>query len=113
MRSFRPGRSRGGEALVGFGCPCSKKGHLPDGSALSWLPLSGRRDLNPGPQHPDCCALAWLRYAPHATYYTRFGPLDKLHVNNVRDCADADAGAAPTGDVAGCSGARALGRERH
>ena len=39
----------------------TKKRVLPSGSTLH---LSGRRDLNPGPQHPDCCALAWLRYAP-------------------------------------------------
>lgn len=33
--------------------------------------------MNPGPQHPDCCALAWLRYAPHDGHYTVFKSVDK------------------------------------
>ncbi len=43
---------------------CNKKGHGLVRRAPISSSLSGRRDLNPGPQHPDCCALAWLRYAP-------------------------------------------------
>ena len=56
-----PGRGWGGAAMNQKRAPLSG---VPPAS------LSGRRDLNPGPQHPDCCALAWLRYAPHDRYYT-------------------------------------------
>ena len=65
------------QAIVGLGSPYTKRGHPLGGGASLSPSLSGRRDLNPGPQHPDCCALAWLRYAPHAEYYTPLSPLDK------------------------------------
>jgi hypothetical protein len=35
------------------------------------LPLSGRRDLNPGPLQPHCSALAKLRHAPYGEDYNK------------------------------------------
>ena len=65
MTSLRQGwaRDEPGELRPGL-APYNKKGHDLVCRAPLSSSVSGRRDLNPAPQHPDCCALAWLRYAP-------------------------------------------------